>query len=112
VLEISLENTFEVPPVPDQRPVQALGADGPNRTLRVGVRVRRPRRNLHPLHAGRGEHRIERRRELGVPVSGSETGTLRVPTIPSALVVAGLTSQQILFHRRGRGRPNSLVVDA
>jgi integrase len=29
--------------------------------------------------------------------------TLRVPTIPSALVVAGLTSQQILFHRRVRG---------
>jgi hypothetical protein len=29
--------------------------------------------------------------------------TVRVPTIPSALVVAGLTSQQILFHRRVRG---------
>jgi hypothetical protein len=38
--------------------------------------------------------------------------TLRVPTIPSALVVAGLMSQQILFHRRVRGRPNSLIVDA
>jgi hypothetical protein len=44
--------------------------------------------------------------------SAPEDRALWMPTIPSALVVAGLTSQQILFHRRVRGRPNSLIVDA
>jgi hypothetical protein len=55
LLEIPLENTFEMPPVPDQRPVQTLGSDGSNPAF--GVRVG-PRIQLH------------RMRRIGSDVSG------------------------------------------
>jgi hypothetical protein len=73
VLEIPAKNPLKVPRIPDQRPVQALGSDGAYPPLGVGVRLRRPWRDLDHLHAGRSEHRVEGCRELGVPVTDQES---------------------------------------
>jgi hypothetical protein len=73
VLDIQADDTFEVPLVPDQRPVQALGSDGPHPALGERGRLRRPRRSLDRLHAGRCEHRIERGSELAVPVTDQKS---------------------------------------
>jgi hypothetical protein len=72
VLEIPGEDTLEVLPAPDQCPVQTFGADGAHPSLGVRVRLRRPRRDLDRLDTGRGEHRVERGREFGVPVANQK----------------------------------------
>src|SRR6266516_6201633 len=61
----------------DQHLVCALSPHGPYPLLRITVRPRRPRRDLHGPNALAGEDIIERRSELGVAVPddgrGSET---------------------------------------
>ena len=80
VLDIDPEDLFQVTSADDQQPVEALGADGTDPTLRMGVRVRRPdRRHQHfgPLGA---EHVVEPATELCVSISNEE------PYPPATLV--------------------------
>jgi hypothetical protein len=58
--------------VVDQHPVGALGSDGAHEPLRVTVRSRCPRRDLHRVDALGGEHHVERCRELRVPVANEK----------------------------------------
>jgi hypothetical protein len=60
VLSIAGQYALQVPAVPDQGPVQTLGANGAYPAFGVGVRPRCPRWNLDGLHTGAGKHRIER----------------------------------------------------
>lgn len=57
----------QVPFAGNQHPVQALEAGAGDSAFGDRVRTRRPHRGLDDPHAGRSEHGIERRGELGVP---------------------------------------------
>jgi hypothetical protein len=59
--------------VVDQHPVGALGADAADKPLRVAVRPRGPWWSPDHVDAFGGEHRVEGRGELGVPVANQET---------------------------------------
>jgi hypothetical protein len=69
VLDIDLEGLLQVTTADDQQPVEALGADGTNPTLRIGVRVRRLDRRDEHLGALGAEHVVEPATELRVPVA-------------------------------------------
>jgi hypothetical protein len=53
VRDVLGQDVFEVAAVADQNPVEAFGPHGAYPPLRVGVRLRRPRRNFHCFDAGR-----------------------------------------------------------
>jgi hypothetical protein len=69
VLDIHPEDLLQVTTANDQQPVQALGADCADPTLRVGVRVRRLDRRDEHLGALGAEHVVEPATELRVPVA-------------------------------------------
>jgi len=69
VLDVHPEDVLQVTTADDQQPVQALGANRPDPTLRVGVRVRRLERRDEPLGALGVEHVVEAATELGVAVA-------------------------------------------
>ena len=69
VLDVHPEDLLQVTTADDQQPVQALRADGPDLTLRVGVRVRRLDRRDEHLGALGAEHVVEPATELGVAVA-------------------------------------------
>src|SRR6516164_3384992 len=75
VLDVLTQDQPQVPFAGDQHPVQALSAGTGNPALRDSVRTRRPDRRPDDPHADRGEHGIERRGELGVPVPDQELET-------------------------------------
>ncbi len=75
VHEIGLEHAFEVPAPVDQDVVEALAAHGPHEALGNGIRPRRPDRGSDDPDALDPEHRIERSRELRVPVAHQEPDT-------------------------------------
>ena len=75
VRDVSLEHSFEVPTIVDQDVVEALPAHGPHEPLCEGIRPRRPDRRSDDPDALGAEHRIERSRELGVPVAQEEPNT-------------------------------------
>jgi len=56
----------------DQHPVGDLGPRCEHEPFRVSIRARTPRRDLHGLDAGIGQHRIERAGELPGPVADQE----------------------------------------
>jgi hypothetical protein len=80
VLDIDPEDQFQVTPADDQQPVEALGADGTDPPLRIGVRVRRPDRRHQHLGALSAEHVVEPATELCVSISNQE------PYPPATLV--------------------------
>jgi hypothetical protein len=69
VLDVDPEYLLEVAAADDQQPVEALGADGTDPTLRVSVRVRRLHRRHDDFSALRVEHLVEGAAELGVAVA-------------------------------------------
>jgi hypothetical protein len=69
VLEIDPEDLLQVTTANDQQPVQALGADGTDPPLRIGVRVRRLDRRHEHLGTLGAEHVVEATTELRVPVA-------------------------------------------
>jgi len=71
VLEITRQDSLQMPTVADQRPIQTLGTDGAHPPLGIRVGSRHPRLDLDCLDARRAEHRVERSRELGVPGANS-----------------------------------------
>src|SRR5262249_30626415 len=78
VHEIAGEDTLQVRPVPDQRPVQTLSTHGAYPPLGIRVRSGRPRWDLDCLNADRGEYRVERGGELGVAVADQEAESIDV----------------------------------
>ena len=72
---VGLEHSLEVPTTVDQEMVEALSAHGPHKALREGVRPGGPDRGSDDPDALGAEHRIERSRELGVPVAQEEPDT-------------------------------------
>jgi hypothetical protein len=72
VLDIDPKDLFQVTSADNQEPVEALGADGTDPTLRVGVRVRCPDRRHQHLGALGAEHVVEPATELRVSISNEE----------------------------------------
>src|SRR5215470_17881783 len=72
VLDVLTQDQPQVPLAGDQHPVQALTPGAGNPPFRDRVRTRRLNRCLDDPHANSGEHRVERRGELGVPVPDQE----------------------------------------
>src|SRR6266545_5349654 len=66
------EHALEVAAVDDQQPVEALGTDSADETLRDRVRLRRLRRRLDDLDAFAGEDGVEVACELAVAVTDQE----------------------------------------
>jgi hypothetical protein len=71
-IDVLAQDQPQVPFASDQHPVQALAAGTGNPALRDRVRTRRPDRRPDDPHCGRGEHSVERRGELGIPVPNQE----------------------------------------
>ena len=69
--------------VVNEHPVGALRANAAHEPFGVTVRPRRPRRCSHHVDAFGGEHRVERREVLGVPVPDQETGRLATRSLRS-----------------------------
>jgi hypothetical protein len=69
VLDVDPEDLLQVTTADDQQPVEALGTDGTNPTLREGVGVRRLDRRDHHLGTLGAEHLVEPVTELGVAVA-------------------------------------------
>jgi hypothetical protein len=59
VLGVGPERPIEMPPVEDERPVEALDPDRLDHALAVGVGVRGPDRGADDPHPLRAEHRVE-----------------------------------------------------
>jgi len=74
VVGVGPERPVEMPPTPDEGPVETLGPDGLDHPLRVGVRVRSPDRDADDPHHLRAQDRVERAAELRVPVADEESG--------------------------------------
>jgi hypothetical protein len=72
VLDIDPEDLLEVTAADDQQPVKALGADGPNPSLRIGVGVGRLRRYDQHLGVLRAEHVVEPTAEFRVTIADEE----------------------------------------
>jgi hypothetical protein len=72
---VGLEHALEVPTPVDQEMVEALTAHGPHEPLRECIRPRRADRRSDDADALGPEHRVERSRELGVPVAHEEAHT-------------------------------------
>jgi len=72
VAEVLAEDRFKVAPPEYQGPVEALRAYGPHKTLRVGVRSRRPDGGLDHLDGFRSEDLVEAGGELCVVVPDKE----------------------------------------
>jgi len=69
VLDVNPKDLLEVASADEQQPAQALGADGADPALRVGVRVGRTHRCHQHLGALGAEHIVERPRELRITVT-------------------------------------------
>ena len=68
MIDEDAENMLQVAAVQDQKPVEALAADGADEALGERVRLRRAHRRLHDLNVFAREDRIEAARELGIAV--------------------------------------------
>src|SRR5664280_2540101 len=72
VVAIYSERSIQMPPTEDEGPVEALGSDGLDHALGMGIGVRSlDRRHDHP-GPFRANDRVERSAELRVMVSGEE----------------------------------------
>ena len=91
--DVRLEHPLEMRATEDQDVVEALTAHGPHEPLRECIRPRRADRRSDDADALGPEHRIERSRELGVPVVQEEADTrqpLADGEVPRLLGSAGL----------------------
>jgi hypothetical protein len=69
MLNVSVEHLVEVAAAGDEEPVGAFAAERGNPSLGDRVHPRRLWRREHYANADRGEHRVEGRSELGVPLA-------------------------------------------
>ena len=73
VIREHAKHALEVSTIHDQEPVEALRADGADKALGDGVRLRSPHWRLDDLNAFAGEDGVEVARELAVTVTDQET---------------------------------------
>jgi hypothetical protein len=73
--DVGLEHSLEMRATEDQDVVEALTAHGPHEPLRECIRPRRADRGSDDADALGAEDRVERSRELGVPVAEEEPNT-------------------------------------
>ena len=64
VLDVLGDHRVQMPATEDHHPVGELGSDGADEPLRVAVRLRTPRWNLHDCDSCVGEDGVERGGEL------------------------------------------------
>jgi hypothetical protein len=76
VLDIPPEDLLQVTTADDQQPVEALGTDRTDPTLRIGVRIRRLDRRDQHLGTLGPEHVVEPTTELGVAVAEHKAQSL------------------------------------
>ena len=89
VLRVGAERPVEMPPTEDEGPVEALGSDGLDHALGMGIGVRSlDRRHDHPC-TFRANDRVERPAELRVMVSDEEPDGAR-PSVEVGREVARL----------------------
>src|SRR5204863_9112033 len=72
MVDIDPEHTFEVAAVEDQQPVETLGTDRADRSLRNRVRLRRPHGRLHDPDAFAAEYLVEAAAVFAVAVTKQE----------------------------------------
>jgi hypothetical protein len=77
MMDVLAQDQPQVPLTGDQHPVQALTAGTGDPSFGYRVRARRLDRCLDDPCADGGEHRVERRSELGVPVTDHELDDAR-----------------------------------
>src|SRR6266545_6122228 len=65
---VNPQHALEMAAAQDQDPVEAVGADGADPALRVGIRVRRPNRRADHFHSLGTEHLVEPAAELRVAI--------------------------------------------
>ena len=80
MIDVGLDDPFEIVPRHDQHPIKTLGPDGAHPASRDGVYLRCPDRRLNDLTPLAPEHLIERRCELVVPISDEEL-KVRIPLV-------------------------------
>ncbi len=66
------QHGHQLPTSEDEHPVQHIPPDGAHPSLRVGVGLRGPRGRAQQLDPLRGEDRVERGGELGIPIADQE----------------------------------------
>ena len=72
VLDVLVDNGFELSTPEDQHPVQTFTSDGPHEALGEGVGSRCPDRRTEDPNALGAEHLVEAGRELGVAIPDQE----------------------------------------
>src|ERR1035437_5130650 len=102
VLAIGSERSIQMPPPPDERPVEALGPHRLDHPFRVGVRVWSLDRGADHPHPLRAQDRVERSTELRVPVADEEPDGAR-PNVEAQRQVASLLGPPRRVRVRGRG---------
>jgi hypothetical protein len=108
VLDMPPEDLLQVTTADDQQPVEALGADGTDPTLGVGVGVRRLHRRDEHLGA---EHVVEAAGELRVPVVDEErTRRPRSPSTKGRLRACWVTQAPSGWTSPRPGRPGECRV--
>ena len=75
--DVDREDSFEVPSVHEQEPVETFAADGADPSFDVGVRARCAYRCADGPDPLAAKHLIERRRELAVAIVNQEADRLR-----------------------------------
>jgi hypothetical protein len=78
VIDVFAQDQPQVPFAGDQHPVQALAPCTGDPAFGGRVRTRRWDRGLDDPHADAGEHCVERRGELGIPVPDQELQAVRL----------------------------------
>jgi hypothetical protein len=74
VPDVAAKFPFEVPCVENEKMVEALGPDGPNEPLGVGIGVRGAKRRAEHPGASAGEDGVEAFDVLGISVTEEELG--------------------------------------
>ena len=69
---VAVKDALEMPCIDDEEMIEALGSDGPDESLGVGVGVRRPKRGSKDLGALGPEDLVEAGHVLRVTVSDEE----------------------------------------
>src|SRR5664280_3793170 len=102
VLAIGSERSIQMPPPPDERPVEALGPHRLDHPFRVGVRVWSLDRGADHPHPLRAQDRVEWPAELRVPVPDEEPDRAG-PSVEAQRQVARLLGHpgRVRVRRRG-----------
>jgi hypothetical protein len=72
VIGVLSQHRLQLSASEDEHPVQHLPPNGPDPSLRVGIRPWRPHRSAQHLDPFSGKHCIERRGELRIPIADQE----------------------------------------